>query len=173
MDLKDSEINTDISSRLGKLRVQYGEIYIMSNTDEANKLTHLISSIKTTTFSITLVIGVFGLVNLINSIKASIIEKKAILGMLKAVGVTRNQIYKVILVQSLYSIMISWILGCLISFVLCIAINYFNSYALLAGVPIAMILMLFVLSSSVAVLISYIFVLKLYKDDTIAFIDNI
>lgn len=186
-DVLDKLVKTDATTSLG-LYVEkdkydsvkaYVENLVKSNEyfeasyidDEIDTYKFLVSTTKAIGYSLVVIIGIIGFINLINSMISSIITRKKELGMLQAIGLTDKQLVKMLNIEAMFytSIMLftSLTLGNALGYV---AVYIFRktggSYAEFT-LPIAQILIMVVCVVLAQLLLTYLISKNFNKESLI------
>ena len=92
----------EVESYLEEITKNNGFI-IMTSLEESIKLYEMVLSVtKTLGYSLVIILGVIGFVNLINTMVTSIITRKKELGMLQAIGLSDSQLVKMLQMEGLF-----------------------------------------------------------------------
>ena len=92
----------EVESYLEEITKSNGFI-IMSSLEESIKLNEMVLGVtKTLGYSLVIILGVIGFVNLINTMVTSIITRKKELGMLQAIGLSDSQLVKMLQMEGLF-----------------------------------------------------------------------
>ena len=92
----------EVESYLEEITRNNGFI-IMTSLEESIKLYEMVLSVtKTLGYSLVIILGVIGFVNLINTMVTSIITRKKELGMLQAIGLSDSQLVKMLQMEGLF-----------------------------------------------------------------------
>lgn len=122
IDTDDTEWET-VKGKVQNLFINAESVYITTLNDWAETFQDKLAEYRTPVYLFVLFIGVFGVINLLNTLVTNVLTRKRELGILQAVGVSGKQLSKMLLVEGfLYTlgvIIISVTLGTLTGYLMC------------------------------------------------------
>lgn len=122
IDTDDTEWET-VKGKVQNLFINAESVYITTLNDWAETFQDKLAEYRTPVYLFVLFIGVFGVINLLNTLVTNVLTRKRELGILQAVGISGKQLSKMLLVEGfLYTlgvIMLSVTLGTLTGYLMC------------------------------------------------------
>lgn len=134
IDTDDTAWET-VKDQVQKLFPNAGGVYITTLNDWTVTFQEKLTEYRTPVYIFVLFIGVFGIINLLNTLVTNVLTRKRELGILQAVGVSGKQLSKMLLVEGLlYTlgvVTLSTTLGTLVGYLIC---HVFSSMSVFGAV---------------------------------------
>lgn len=183
----DSLIKTDTTIRVGlevkkdMLKSVEEEIKNITDNDEYLSYGTLEDSIETykksmaitsvLIYSLVIIIGVIGLMNLINTMITSIITRKRELGILQAIGLSDKQLVKMLQIEGLFytvgTILITLTLGNILGYIAVIIFRNTGASYAIYDYPLTQTIIMIVAITLVQILITYMVTNNFKKDSLV------
>lgn len=183
----DSLIKTDTTIRVGlevkkdMLKSVEEEIKNITDNDEYLSYGTLEDSIKTykksmaitsvLIYSLVIIIGVIGLMNLINTMITSIITRKRELGILQAIGLSDKQLVKMLQIEGLFytvgTLLITLTLGNILGYIAVIIFRNTGASYAIYDYPLTQTIIMIVAITLVQILITYMVTNNFKKDSLV------
>lgn len=185
--VKDSLIKTDTTIRVGleikkdMLKSVEEEIKNITDNDEYLSYGTLEDSIETykksmaitsvLIYSLVIIIGVIGLMNLINTMITSIITRKRELGILQAIGLSDKQLVKMLQIEGLFytvgTLLITLTLGNILGYIAVIIFRNTGASYAIYDYPLTQTIIMIVAITLVQILITYMVTNNFKKDSLV------
>ena len=183
----DSLIKTDTTIRVGleikkdMLKSVEEEIKNITDNDEYLSYGTLEDSIETykksmaitsvLIYSLVIIIGVIGLMNLINTMITSIITRKRELGILQAIGLSDKQLVKMLQIEGLFytvgTLLITLTLGNILGYIVVIIFRNTGASYAIYDYPLTQTIIMIVAITLVQILITYMVTNNFKKDSLV------
>ena len=178
----DSLIKTDTTIRVGleikkdMLKSVEEEIKNITDNDEYLSYGTLEDSIETykksmAIYSLVIIIGVIGLMNLINTMITSIITRKRELGILQAIGLSDKQLVKMLQIEGLFytvgTLLITLTLGNILGYIAVIIFRNTGASYAIYDYPLTQTIIMIVAITLVQILITYMVTNNFKKDSLV------
>ena len=183
----DSLIKTDTTIRVGleikkdMLKSVEEEIKNITDNDEYLSYGTLEDSIETykksmaitsvLIYSLVIIIGVIGLMNLINTMITSIITRKRELGILQAIGLSDKQLVKMLQIEGLFytvgTLLITLTLGNILGYIAVIIFRNTGASYAIYDYPLTQTIIMIVATTLVQILITYMVTNNFKKDSLV------
>ena len=183
----DSLIKTDTTIRVGlevkkdMLKSVEEEIKNITDNDEYLSYGTLEDSIETykksmaitsvLIYSLVIIIGVIGLMNLINTMITSIITRKRELGILQAIGLSDKQLVKMLQIEGLFytvgTLLITLTLGNILGYIAVIIFRNTGASYAIYDYPFTQTIIMIVAITLVQILITYMITNNFKKDSLV------
>ena len=183
----DSLIKTDTTIRVGlevkkdMLKSVEEEIKNITDNDEYLSYVTLEDSIETykksmaitsvLIYSLVIIIGVIGLMNLINTMITSIITRKRELGILQAIGLSDKQLVKMLQIEGLFytvgTLLITLTLGNILGYIAVIIFRNTGASYAIYDYPLTQTIIMIVAITLVQILITYMVTNNFKKDSLV------
>ena len=183
----DSLIKTDTTIRVGleikkdMLKSVEEEIKNITDNDEYLSYGTLEDSIETykksmaitsvLIYSLVIIIGVIGLMNLINTMITSIITRKRELGILQAIGLSDKQLVKMLQIEGLFytvgTLLITLTLGNILGYIAVIIFRNTGASYAIYDYPLTQTIIMIVAITLVQILITYVVTNNFKKDSLV------
>ena len=128
-----------LKARFPEAEVKTGDELIASQSDQVNQLLGLIYGL----LSLAVLISLFGIVN---TLVLSISERTREIGMLRAIGMSRKQVRKIVRWEAVITAMIGGIIGCVLG--LCLSVLFTRAIdGFKLSIPVGSLIVLVLLSA--------------------------
>lgn len=165
LNFKNAEQTDEVEKQINNLQYNYkGQVTVQEYLQKAQRERAIAQMISMITFLLTLVLSVFAVVSLMVALNLKFQTRKGAFGTLRAIGMTKNEIYLVTLLQSVMQIGIAVLLGLIFSLGICFLLTTQMSELTLALFPWGRIVWIPVLLILVAALSCIGPVRHLYHD---------
>ncbi len=94
-------------------------IIVNNELQRTKKFEEAYTSFITISLLIALGLALFSLLSIISAVMTKLIKRRRIFGFLRAVGLTKKQMFQIILSENMISVVVSFLLGAVCGFVLC------------------------------------------------------
>lgn len=116
-DVKD-DFESMWDSNLSKLKQEENDLSYESKMTYRNQLEGYINGILTLGICVSIILGVIGMLNFVNSMFNSIHNRKRELAIMQSMGMSRNQIYGMLIIEGGYYVLISLAVGTVVGLLL-------------------------------------------------------
>lgn len=165
LNFKNAEQTDEVEKQINNLQYNYkGQVTVQEYLQKAQRERAIAQMISMITFLLTLVLSIFAVVSLMVALNLKFQTRKGAFGTLRAIGMTKNEIYLVTLLQSVMQIGIAVLLGLIFSLGICFLLTTQMSELTLALFPWGRIVWIPVLLILVAALSCIGPVRHLYHD---------
>ena len=114
----ENDFEAQWDSRMETILKENDELAYESKMTYKKQLEGYMNGILTLGICISIILGVIGVLNFVNSIYNSIYNRKRELAILQSMGMTKNQVYGMLIMEGIYYILISLIISILVGLLL-------------------------------------------------------
>lgn len=136
LNYKNPEQTDEIEALVKELEYNYkGHVIVVTNLQRAQQERETARAFSLVTLALTSALTLFAVISLVISTSLKLRQRRGILGVLRAVGVTRRDVYLVTLMETLFQTGIAVLLGLLFSLGICVLITTQMNEFTLSSLP--------------------------------------
>ncbi len=104
-------------------------LWVTDNIQQSESAQQVYNAFLAISKTVCVTLGVFSVISLISSLSAKISRRRRIFGALRAAGMTRAQLFKLLLTENLVYLAAAFLLGLLLGGGLCLAVSLLSGYS--------------------------------------------